>query len=100
MAGWAWSEEEIEQVGARVGRILAGYLGGLPQRPVHQGVPEAQRVTWAGEGPPGTGGLLVSGASMATLTALAVARHRALAGVGVDVRAAGVGGTGPAGAPA
>jgi len=180
MAGWAWSEEEIEQVGARVGRILAGYLGGLPQRPVHQGVSEAQRAAWADEGPPaagesageildrfeaeiapypfgnghpgfcawvnsppavigvfaealaaamnpsvaggdhaavhlerqvirwlaelaglppGAGGLLVSGASMATLTALAVARHRALAGVGVDVRAAGVGGAGPAGAP-
>lgn len=35
-------------------------------------------------------GLLVSGGSMATLTALAVARHRAAAGAGIDVRAEGL----------
>jgi glutamate/tyrosine decarboxylase-like PLP-dependent enzyme len=40
--------------------------------------------------PGGAGGLLVSGASMATLTALAVARHRALAGAGVDIRTQGM----------
>jgi len=45
--------------------------------------------------PPQAGGLLVSGASMATLTALAVARHRATAAVGVDVRAAGLQSGGP-----
>jgi len=45
--------------------------------------------------PEGSGGLLVSGASMATLTALAVARHRVLAAAGVDVRAAGLRSGGP-----
>jgi aromatic-L-amino-acid/L-tryptophan decarboxylase len=173
--GWAWSQDEIERVGARVGRMVAGYLSGLAERPVHRGVPGPVRAAWsaevppvAGESvdelldrfeaeiapypfgnghpgfyawvnsppsvigvfaealaaamnpsvaggdhaavhlerqvirwlaelaglPPGAGGLLVSGASMATLTALAVARHRALASVGVDVREAGVGGAG------
>lgn len=44
----------------------------------------------------GSTGLLVSGGSMASLTALAVARHRALQGVGRDVRTAGLqGGPGP-----
>jgi aromatic-L-amino-acid decarboxylase len=38
------------------------------------------------------GGLLVSGGSAATLTALAAARHRALANLGIDVRKQGVGG--------
>ena len=38
------------------------------------------------------GGLLVSGGSAATLTALAAARHRALADLGIDVRKQGVGG--------
>ena len=38
------------------------------------------------------GGLLVSGGSAATLTALAAARHRALARLGIDVRKQGVGG--------
>ncbi len=40
--------------------------------------------------PRGAGGLLVSGASMATLTALAVARHRAMSAAGIDVRSAGM----------
>jgi hypothetical protein len=47
MPGWTWSEEEIEQVGARVGRMLASYLGGLPQRPVHRGVPASVTTAWA-----------------------------------------------------
>jgi aromatic-L-amino-acid/L-tryptophan decarboxylase len=38
----------------------------------------------------GSMGLLVSGASMASLTCLAAARHRALAELGVDVRANGL----------
>ena len=40
--------------------------------------------------PAGAGGLLVSGASMATLTALAVARNRALSAAGIDVRSSGL----------
>jgi glutamate/tyrosine decarboxylase-like PLP-dependent enzyme len=40
----------------------------------------------------GSAGLLVSGSSAATITALAAARHRALARLGVDVRKDGVGG--------
>jgi aromatic-L-amino-acid decarboxylase len=40
--------------------------------------------------PRGAGGLLVSGASMATVIALAVARHQALAGAGIDVRTEGM----------
>jgi aromatic-L-amino-acid/L-tryptophan decarboxylase len=59
---------------------------------------ERQVVRWFAELaglPPGAGGLLVSGASMATLTALAVARHRAMAASGVDVRAAGLQSGGP-----
>jgi aromatic-L-amino-acid/L-tryptophan decarboxylase len=40
----------------------------------------------------GSAGLLVSGASAASLTALAAARHRALGQLGVDVRREGVGG--------
>jgi aromatic-L-amino-acid/L-tryptophan decarboxylase len=40
--------------------------------------------------PAAAGGLLVSGASMATLTALAVARHRVLSAAGVNVRASGL----------
>ena len=42
--------------------------------------------------PAGSGGLLVSGGSAATLTALAVARHVAAARAGIDVRADGVAG--------
>jgi glutamate/tyrosine decarboxylase-like PLP-dependent enzyme len=44
--------------------------------------------------PGGAGGLLTSGGSTATLTALAAARHAAAARAGVDVRAAGVQGAG------
>jgi glutamate/tyrosine decarboxylase-like PLP-dependent enzyme len=40
--------------------------------------------------PPGSGGLLVSGGSTATLTAFATARHRAAARAGTDVRADGL----------
>ncbi len=40
--------------------------------------------------PADAGGLLVSGASMATLTALAVARNRALSATGIDARSAGL----------
>lgn len=54
---------------------------------------EHQVVRWfaelAGYGPD-SAGLLVSGGSMATLTALAVARHRAGQRAGIDVRADGV----------
>lgn len=54
---------------------------------------ERQVVRWfaelAGFGDDSTG-LLVSGGSMATLTALAVARHRAAQRAGVDVRTAGL----------
>jgi aromatic-L-amino-acid/L-tryptophan decarboxylase len=39
----------------------------------------------------GSAGLLVSGGSAASLTALAAARHRALGQLGIDVRARGVG---------
>jgi aromatic-L-amino-acid decarboxylase len=162
---------EIEQLGARVARIIAEYLTSLPERPVHQPFPARLREQWAAEPPPPTatpageifdrfadeiarypfgnghpgffawvnsppaligvfaealaaamnpsvaggdhaavhlerqvvrwlaelaglpgkaGGLLVSGASMATLTGLAVARHRALAAAGVDVRTSGL----------
>jgi len=59
---------------------------------------ERQVIRWfAGlAGLPGAaGGLLTSGASAATLTALAVARHRAAAAAGIDVRAAGLQGDGP-----
>jgi glutamate/tyrosine decarboxylase-like PLP-dependent enzyme len=55
---------------------------------------ERQVIRWLAELaglPSGAGGLLVSGASMATVTALAIARHQALAGIGVDVRAGGLG---------
>jgi glutamate/tyrosine decarboxylase-like PLP-dependent enzyme len=38
----------------------------------------------------GSAGLLVSGGSAASLTALAAARHRALAQLGIDVRRQGV----------
>jgi glutamate/tyrosine decarboxylase-like PLP-dependent enzyme len=54
---------------------------------------EHQVVRWLAELaglPPGAGGLLVSGASMATLTGLAVARHRALTAAGVEIRASGL----------
>ncbi len=54
---------------------------------------ERQVIRWFAELaglPAGAGGLLVSGASMATLTALAVARHQALSASGVDVRADGL----------
>lgn len=175
-AGWAWSPAQIEQVGAQVARLLAGYLGGLAGGPVHRPVPQALTSAWAaapaprsgrgveqvierfageiapypfGNGhprfyawvnsppavigvfaealaaamnpsvaggdhaavhverqvirwfaelaglPEGAGGLLTSGASMATLTALAVARHRAATAAGIDVRAAGLQGSGP-----
>jgi aromatic-L-amino-acid/L-tryptophan decarboxylase len=40
----------------------------------------------------GSAGLLVSGGSAASLTALAAARHRALSQLGIDVRQRGVGG--------
>jgi aromatic-L-amino-acid decarboxylase len=54
---------------------------------------ERQVIRWlsdlAGQ-PPGAGGLLVSGASMETLTALAVARNRAMSASGIDVRASGL----------
>lgn len=59
---------------------------------------ERQVLRWFAElagFPAGAGGLLVSGASMATLTALAVARHRAMAAAGLDVRAAGLQAGGP-----
>jgi glutamate/tyrosine decarboxylase-like PLP-dependent enzyme len=46
--------------------------------------------------PAGAGGLLVSGASMATLTALAVARNLALSAAGIDVRSVGLQSAGPA----
>jgi aromatic-L-amino-acid decarboxylase len=39
----------------------------------------------------GSAGLLVSGGSAASLTALAAARHRALGQLGIDVRKQGVG---------
>ena len=54
---------------------------------------ERQVVRWLAELaglPPGAGGLLTSGASMATLTGLAIARHHALARAGLDVRAFGL----------
>jgi aromatic-L-amino-acid/L-tryptophan decarboxylase len=44
---------------------------------------------------PGSAGLLVSGGSLASLTALAAARHRALDELGIDVRKQGVGTRGP-----
>jgi aromatic-L-amino-acid decarboxylase len=56
---------------------------------------ERQVVRWfAGVAgfPEDSAGLLVSGGSMATLTALTVARHRAAQRVGVDVRADGLAG--------
>lgn len=43
----------------------------------------------------GSAGLLLSGGSMASLTALAVARHRAMDRLGRDVRAQGLQGSGP-----
>ena len=168
---WSWTAAQVEETGALVARIIADYLTGLPDRPVHQGVPGPVRDAWAMEPPPsgGTtvprildrfvaeiapypfgnghprfygwvnpppvivgvfaealaaamnpsvaggdqaavhlerqvvrwlaglaglpesaGGLLVSGASMATLTALAVARHRALSAAGIDIRVTGL----------
>ncbi len=54
---------------------------------------ERQVVRWLAELaglPPGAGGLLASGGSMATLTGLAVARYRAMAAAGVDVRTSGL----------
>jgi len=45
--------------------------------------------------PPESMGLLVSGSSMANLTALAVARHAAASSAGVDMRATGLQGVGP-----
>lgn len=57
---------------------------------------EHQVVRWFAElagFPPDAGGLLVSGGSAATLTAFAVARHRAAARVGIDVRADGLQGS-------
>lgn len=59
---------------------------------------ERQVVRWFAElacMPDGAGGLLVSGASMATLTALATARHHAMSRVGIDVRARGLQAPGP-----
>jgi len=168
---WSWDAAEIERFGAEVARVIAGYLDGLPGRPVHRSVPWQERNAWAmeeaprtgtppaaildrftaeiapypfGNGhprfygwvnsppavigvfaealaaamnpsvaggdhaaahlerqvvgwfadlaglPPGSGGLLVSGASMATLTALAVARNRAVSAAGLDVRSSGL----------
>jgi aromatic-L-amino-acid/L-tryptophan decarboxylase len=67
---------------------------------------ERQVVRWFAELarlPAGAGGLLVSGASMATLTALAVARNLALSAAGIDVRSFGLqgwpGGTTPRNPP-
>ena len=57
---------------------------------------EHQVVRWLAEllgMPAGSGGSLVSGGSAATLTALAVARHRGTARAGLDVRAAGLQGS-------
>lgn len=54
---------------------------------------EHQVVRWFADRagfPPGSTGLLVSGGSMATLTAFAVARHRAAQRAGIDVRADGL----------
>jgi aromatic-L-amino-acid/L-tryptophan decarboxylase len=57
---------------------------------------ERQVVRWFAELaglPDGAAGLLTSGGSAATLTALAAARHAAAAQAGIDVRAAGVAGS-------
>ncbi len=59
---------------------------------------EHQVIAWFREllgFPDAAAGLLVSGGSVASLTALAVARQRAAAAAGVDVRARGVGAIGP-----
>ncbi len=59
---------------------------------------EHQVIAWFREllgFPDAAAGLLVSGGSVASLTALAVARQRAAAAAGVDVRARGVGAMGP-----
>jgi aromatic-L-amino-acid decarboxylase len=171
LEAWGWDAADIERFGAEVARVIAGYLDGLPGRPVHRGVPWQVRNAWAMQDPPRTGtpageildrfaaeiapypfgnghprfygwvnsppavigvfaealaaamnpsvaggdhaavhlerqvvrwfagltglpadagGLLVSGASMATLTALAVARNRALSAAGIDVRSLGL----------
>ena len=176
VAAWDWDARQIRQIGFAVADILAGYLGGLAGRPVHQQVPEPLRRAWAAEEmprsgtapaeilarfteqiapyplgnghprffgwvnsppavlavyaealaaamnpsvaggdhaayylerqvvrwfaelagmPAGAGGLLVSGASMATLTALGTARHQAMSRAGIDVRTRGLQASGP-----
>ncbi|MBF9131224.1 aminotransferase class V-fold PLP-dependent enzyme [Plantactinospora sp. S1510] len=173
--GWAFTADDVRQLGHRTVEIIVAYLSGLRERPVFQPYPtdlagalgaerapdhgatvdavlddflqrvapypfgnghprffgwvnspphllgivadalaatmnpsvaggnhaavhiERQVVRWFADlagFPDGSTGLLVSGGSMATLTALTVARHRAAVRVGVDVRADGMQGHG------
>ncbi|GGM25387.1 pyridoxal phosphate-dependent decarboxylase family protein [Dactylosporangium sucinum] len=90
---FAWVNSPPHPLGVAADAIAAAMnpsVAGGDHAAVHV---EREVVRWFAElagFPPGAGGLLVSGGSTATLTALAVARHRAAARTGIDVRARGL----------
>lgn len=93
---FAWVNSPPQQLGVWASALAAAMnpsVAGGNHAAVHV---EHQVVRWLAEllgMPAGTGGSLVSGGSAATLTALAVARHRGTARAGLDVRAAGLQGS-------
>lgn len=95
----AWVNSPAHPVGvaaAAVASALNPSVAGGRHAAVHL---EHQVVRWflelLGWEPPASHGLLTSGGSHATLTALAAARHRAYAGRGLDDRADGLAGAVP-----
>ncbi|MET7400825.1 pyridoxal-dependent decarboxylase [Dactylosporangium sp. NPDC005572] len=90
---FAWVNSPPHPLGVAADAIAAAMnpsVAGGDHAAVHV---EREVVRWFAElagFPPGAGGLLVSGGSAATLTAFAVARHRAAARAGIDVRARGL----------
>ncbi|WP_238017011.1 pyridoxal-dependent decarboxylase [Dactylosporangium sp. AC04546] len=90
---FAWVNSPPHPLGVAADAIAAAMnpsVAGGDHAAVHV---EREVVRWFAElagFPPGAGGLLVSGGSTATLTAFAVARHRAAARAGIDVRARGL----------
>jgi len=89
--GWVNSPPAVVGVFAEaLAAAMNPSVAGGDQAAVHV---ERQVIRWLADLaglPASAGGLLVSGASMATLTGLAVARHQALSAAGIDVRSAGL----------